>query len=443
MNLPNILFLADTSHHTKAVQDHINAITGSECFNWHVLNPLLNKVIDKLDLTNFDAIGLHYSVKPYNHYYLSKVLQRKIAEYQGTKFLFLQDEFQRVNHVQSYLHHLGFHVLFTLVNPSLLEDAYPDPRLKNLKKINVLTGYVSDDMQHIVSPRVHERTIDVSYRGRQCEYWLGSLAHEKITIAEEFIQQTQHAHLNLDISTQEQDRVYGENWLRLLMNSRAVLGTESGASIWDFDESIKNKTNAFLKKHKNADFQRVYQEVLKPYDGKILYNAISPRVFEAAATRTPMIMFPGFYSGVCQPDEHYIVLEKDFSNIDEVVKKIKDLDFLQALADQTHRDLIASNAYSQQQLADLVGRELSLLLTKGVISKQAIDQSVHLNIQKNKYLNALRCFFTEIYFIAYHFLSMLFDPKQTTWSKLKTLSKGFKRYVAYLLPRLKRARGLK
>src|SRR3990167_5204602 len=149
MNLkPTILFLADITHPAQAVHDHIEAVTSDERLNWIVLNPMVIKVLDKLDLSCFDAVGLHYSVKLYNQYYLSASLKKKLADYSGVKFLFLQDEYQRVNQIQDFLGQTGFHVLFTLVNPHYLKTSYPDQRLINLIKIPVLTGYVSEDMKN-------------------------------------------------------------------------------------------------------------------------------------------------------------------------------------------------------------------------------------------------------------------------------------------------------
>ncbi|QRN03381.1 hypothetical protein GH742_05600 [Legionella sp. MW5194] len=186
-----------------------------------------------------------------------------------------------------------------------------------------MTGYVNDEMKKVSSPQIKDRVIDVSYRGRRCDYWLGSLAYEKELIAEQFQRRVESKGLSLDISLEESHRLYGENWLNLLKNSKAVLATESGASIWDFDGQVKKETERFLTKNKNAGFDTVYEHVLKSYDGVIVYNAISPRVFEAAATKTPMIMFPGHYNGICKPGEHYILLKKDFSNIDEIVELLR------------------------------------------------------------------------------------------------------------------------
>lgn len=434
---PNILFLADTTHPANAVADHIQIITSGEDFTWHLVNPLIIKTIDKLDLTPFDAVGLHYSIKPYNNYYLSKGLKRKLKEYQGAKFLFLQDEYQRVNEVQKFLFDLSFDVLFTLVNKQILDLAYPDPKLRKLNKVPVLTAYVTDEMKGLETIPIADRKIDVSYRSRRNDYWLGSLTYEKEWIAEQFVAHTKHRGLVLDISIEEEDRIYGQNWLNLLTNSRAVLGTESGASIWDFDRSAEIKTKKYLKQHKNASFEEVYQNVLKDIDGKIVYSAISPRVFEAAATKTPMIMFPGYYSGVCQPDKHYILLQKDFSNLEEVLCKLKDIDYLQFLANNTFNDLILSDKYSQQQFSKLITTEIYKIITFKTDYFSANLLAVQL-LKNNLYyrrLNKVRLLITELHFIINKLWDLLHNPQKSISERVNNLYKGLKRYLLYLSAR--------
>ena len=439
MSRPNILFLADTTHQAQAVTDHIQAVTTSRVLDFHVLNPLVCKTIDKLDFGLFDAIGLHYSIKPDNYYYLSLMLQKKIAAYSGVKFLFLQDEYQKVNKTQDYIHRLGFDILFTLVNEALFDIAYPDPRLKSLKKVQVLTGYVQDEMKFIDAPPVSDRPIDVSYRSRRCDYWLGSLAHEKEQIARDFVHYASDADLTLDISVEESSRIYGAGWLNLLMQSKAVLGTESGASLWDFDESIAKKTKQFLRRHKKSSFEEVFEHVLKPHDGVILYNAISPRVFEAAATRTPMIMYPGYYNGICQPDVHYIKLEKDFSNVSDVIKKIKDIPYLQSVADRAYIDLIESDLYSQHRFSTLVSDVILSTIKNVQPTPIELTSSLERVMQSHRLINRCRCLFTETRFIIHNFLNLLLEPQDTLFDKMKRLKEGLKRYIAYVVPRLKKS----
>ena len=438
MNKPNVLFLADTAHQAGAVVDHIRAVTASTEFSWHVLNPLAFKTIEKLDFTQFDAIGLHFSIKLHGHYYLSSLLKKKISAYQGTKFIFLQDEYQKVNQTQDALYRLGFDILFTLVSPELFDKAYPDPRLKQLKKIHVLTGYVGEYLKSMMVPPVSERSIDVSYRSRRCEYRLGKLAQDKTILASEFITQTRHTNLNLDISIDESDRVYGKAWFDLLMRSKVVLGTESGASIWDLDGQVTKKVKQFLRKNKGATFDSVFHEVLKPYDGKLMYSAISPRVFEAAATKTPMVMFPGYYNGICEPNVHYIVLEKDFSNLADVLNKINDDDYLQAMADRTYVDLIESEKYSHKQLSKLVVRELLENFKKEVYCSE-LSQQIERILAQHHLLNRLRCFHTEVKFIMLNFFRLLcVTPGETSLSRRKLLIEGAKQYFSYLTSRMQK-----
>jgi hypothetical protein len=75
-------------------------------------------------------------------------------------------------------------------------------------------------------------------------------------------------------------------------------------------------------------------------------NQVSPRVFEAVAVRTALVLFEGKYSGVVEPDTHFIPLRKDFGNIDEVLAKVQDDSYLEALTARAHRDVIGSGNYS-------------------------------------------------------------------------------------------------
>ena len=61
---------------------------------------------------------------------------------------------------------------------------------------------------------------------------------------------------------------------------------------------------------------------LPRWEDNVYYRTISPRHFEAAAFRICQVLFEGRYSGVLEPMVHYIPLKKDFSNIDEVIRRI-------------------------------------------------------------------------------------------------------------------------
>ena len=143
-------------------------------------------------------------------------------------------------------------------------------------------------------------------------FWLGELAHEKVFIGSEFSRRSKLKGLRVDISSREEDRLYGSDWDNFLGNCKAVLGTESGASVGDFDGSIESRGRRYLQQNPNANFSQFSNKILKKVEGNLPLNQISPRCFEAMALRTPMILFEGNYSGIISANRHYISLKKDF-----------------------------------------------------------------------------------------------------------------------------------
>jgi hypothetical protein len=75
-------------------------------------------------------------------------------------------------------------------------------------------------------------------------------------------------------------------------------------------------------------------------------NQVSPRIFEAIFCGTALILFDGEYSGVVKPDLHFIPLRKDFSNLEEVFKKLEDDDEIQLMTDRAFEEVIGSGRYS-------------------------------------------------------------------------------------------------
>ena len=58
---------------------------------------------------------------------------------------------------------------------------------------------------------------------------------------------------------------------------------------------------------------------ISKYEEKIYYRMITPRSFEAIAMKTVQVMYPGKYSGILEPWRHYIPINRDFSNLNEVI----------------------------------------------------------------------------------------------------------------------------
>ena len=341
----SILLLADDQKgHAGTIHDHIQAFRRYSRHEVTLLNPRGLRRSRFLSLDAFDAVVIHYSIVAISDAYLSLWFRDALAAYGGLKIQFLQDEYRWVDAITAMSRELGVHVLYSVVPPDNVAAIYGG-RLPDTEVVFTLTGYVPEEpLKGRVLPTA-DRPIDVGYRGRSTPWWLGRLAFEKIEIGRAFLRNAPPG-LRVDIAWTENARIYGSDWTRWLASCRATLASESGSSIVDFDGSVEQAVRAYLADRPAASYQEIERDVLSTFPPTVSINTASPRIFEAAAVGTALIMFPGTYSGVVEPWQHYIPLAKDFSNIDDVIDHVRDTAYLEKLTARAHDDLIASGQYS-------------------------------------------------------------------------------------------------
>ena len=375
-----LLLCNKPTHGTNAetIIDHINTIHTMQ--GWKVWSiSMIGNIPNTIDLEKFDAIGIHYTlhISDPSFHYLSQSSIKKLKEFKGLKCIWLHDEYRRVNAVVDILKEIRVDLIFSLASGKTLNALYPKEKLPNVRIETVFAGYVSKELRFLNPPLV-EREIDVSYRTRRPPFWLGSLGQEKVNIGLIFKSHPLTQNFNLDISVEEHDRVYGSKWIEVLKRSKAVLCVESGASVIDFDGSIEKNVEAACNTSKNTSFEEIRDQFFSEQDGKYIINCISPRVFEAAATNTVMICFIGEYSSVIKPWEHYIPLEKDFSNIKEVIEALKDNALLEKIVVKTRIDLIENQIYSLEYFAKFCGNILfEELKQRSIIAARRNTYSVY------------------------------------------------------------------
>jgi hypothetical protein len=351
------------------VLDHIGSFLRFSLNDVVTFNPCGLAESRYLDLDQFDVVVIHYSIFIISDYYLAPAFKEKIREFAGLKVQFIQDEYRWVDRMSATMRELGVNVLFTCVGQSSLPKIWSEVRLPGVLKVPTLTGYVPEALAAIRVPLLRDRSLEIGYRGRDVPWWLGQLGQEKIRIGQGVLERAGTYRLRCDIAWTEDRRIYGQKWVRFIASCRAVLGTESGASITDFDGSIEAAVKDYLRDHPQADFEEVERVVLAPHEGIAPVIAISPRAFEAASLRTAQILFPGEYSGILEPWVHYIPLEKDFSNLDDVVRSLRDDSFVARMIETAHRDLVQSGAFSYRTFIrgfdDLIGRLASRRVSDG------------------------------------------------------------------------------
>jgi hypothetical protein len=363
---PRLLLLCDFRPHEAAtVIDHIEAIRAWSRYDVFVL-PMFGDLPDELALDAFDGLLIHYNLVMSSPTYLSPLARWRISQFSGVKAAFIQDEYRFVNSTVGVMRTLGIHVLFTNVSQDQMQLVYPGAALPDLRrKVTVLTGYVPQELLSRLLVPYEDRTVDVGYRGRRLPAWLGRLAQEKVVIADRFLADAPAYDLTTDISTREEDRLYADGWIQFVGRSRATLGVESGASVFDFDGSIEQAIRAYLSSHPDTLFEELHRLFLADVDGRIPLNQISPRSFEAAALGTLMVLYPGDYSGILKPGRHYVALQKDHSNMAEVVEAIRDRDTWERITTQAREEVALNPRYSFRAMVETVDDALDLSITAG------------------------------------------------------------------------------
>jgi len=346
----NILLLCNRpvrNADAATVTDHLDAFGR---YSRHRVRELsfLRRLPSALDLTQFDVLVIHYSIAIgyLSEHYISPAAKRRVRDFPGLKVVFIQDEYRAIDAVIEALRFMRVDLLFTCVPDDEIEKVYPAEKLPGLAMVGNLTGYVPERLLEIETAPIAARTIDVGYRTRKPPYWLGELSYEKWSISDRFEEQARSAGLRLDLSYNEADRIYGQAWAGFMSRCKAMLGVESGASVFDFDGTLQRKVDDYVAANPQAGFREVQQKFLGPYEGLIRLNQISPRCFECAALGTVMVLYEGGYSGVLEPWRHYIPLHKDFSNFGEVLGVLKDNARLQEIANRAREEIGRNPEYS-------------------------------------------------------------------------------------------------
>jgi len=346
-----ILLLADSDHPANVVTDHIDAFRLHSRHHVTVVNPIANRNCLFFDFSWFDAVIVHYSICVLRDYFLPAGVERKLKRFRGLKVQVIQDEYRWIDEMAGKMSDLGVSMVASSLSLENLERVYHHDVLNDVRFASSLPGYVPDRLTGLALPDVADRAHHIVYRGRRLPFWLGEFAQSKSSIGEHFGAVAESYGLSCDIATGEAERIYGDDWTRFLLSGKATLVTEGGASVFDFDGSLERGVNSYLERNPDAEFADVQKAVLAHRDGEIVHRTITPRVFEAAALRTALVMYPGDYRGVLEPWRHYIELQPDGSNDEKVVECLRDDEFLRDLTSRAYEEIIESGRYTMRRYA--------------------------------------------------------------------------------------------
>ena len=338
---------------TKEYVESFGQFSGAEVHYLHVTHDAAPIV----DLEAYDAVLLSYCARLCFPGYVSEHFLRKLDSFTGIRAIAIQDEYDNVELERVGLDRLRPHLVLTCVPDDQRERVYPTARYPRTRFVQVLTGYVSTAIDPAAARRpVAGRPITIGYRGRDLGPRYGALGHMKYEVGARAAAEAARRGVPCDIRMDEDSRIYGDAWYRWLADCRCVLGSESGSNVFDWDGSIARATRGC------ADMATVPGSVrsrIDALDREFSMGQVSARVFEAAMVGTPLALYRGRYSGVLEPGEHYIPIETDHSNWDEVFARLGDLDGLQAMADRAHAALIASRKWDYAAFLGMVDAHIA------------------------------------------------------------------------------------
>ena len=317
-------------------------------------------------------------------------VSKKFIHVKGYKIALVQDEFMKSIMLNNYLEEQRVKLVFSTADKKDREFIYKGIMNLDIKFVRFLTGYVDFYALNTIKDLEKEnikKNIDIGYRASyDNNYALGRHGLLKGEIADKFLASSSLENLVVDVSTKMIDSKRGLDWYRFLLASKYTLGVESGASLLDEDGSIEKCVMSELLKNSNATFEEVENVCFKGVDGNLGLFAIGPRHFEAIMAKTCQILVEGDYNGILKPWEHYIPLKKDFSNLSEVIRIVKNDELREGIVERAYKDVVVSGKYTYQSFIDelLIHCDCS---NKDKLNLSSFENEIFLSNKRNEQMN--------------------------------------------------------
>jgi hypothetical protein len=389
----NILVLYNgQSMFTPTVQDYLDSFKRYSRNNIHFLHVYHDTKIP-VSLDEYDVLIITYSVRLCYLENMSPHVRKAIAEFQGLKVAFPQDEYQETGKLRDGLREFGVRLVFTCVPDDKIGWVYPKKMFPGVRFRRVLTGYVPQRLAELprnLLPKTKQRRNVIGYRGRHLGHCWGDLSFYKIEIGRRFKSACERRKIKEDIAWTEEARIYQDKWYPFIASCRTTLGTPSGCNTFDWDGSMEREYREVMKQNPDMTYEE-YRPRIAYKEEEIDMGQISPRMFESIALGTALVLLDGNYSGVMRPDVDYIRVEKDFSNIDAVLDRVSDVKEVQRIADSAYEHVIASGKWSYASFVSIIDEEIETVL--GGKSKAAFGLDGHPVVPVKPFD---QCFFEEL-----------------------------------------------
>lgn len=194
----------------------------------------------------------------------------------------------------------------------------------------------------------HLRKVDLGFIGDEYSYSIGDI--ERSRLAEYFQKMHSKSIERKDIRMGRKLRLPRKQYVHFLNSIRCTIGAESGTYYLEKTDKTQKEIEDFLSLNPKANFEEVFNRFFRKYRNPVNGKAVSSRHFEAIGTKTAQILLEASYNGILRADLHYVSLKKDYSNIQDVIERIEDKDYIQKLVDSAYEYAAESHTYSHRVL---------------------------------------------------------------------------------------------
>ena len=334
-----------TIDHLESFREHL---PNADVQFLHFQQPLpkeLEEISPDVFIVNYDF--LNYRFTPLWPYIKNR--HKKIAQRSGKVVAIAQDDFWANKLLDNWCMDWDVDRILTPISNDL-DVLYPRS-IKTKEFRTALTGYVKSGPIPQTA-LLRDRPIDLGQRVRDMPPHLGRLAQAKSKQAVVMATAATSAGFKVDVSTRVEDSFIGAAWFDFLSSCKFTVGMKGGASLHDPYGLTHTKVQAYLARHSEASFDEIERKCFKGKDMKHEFTAISPRLFESSMAGTCQILQRDDYLGVLEPWRDYIPLERNFSNVNEVVSTMRDLDKCQEIVTNARIALVDSQMFDYSQLVD-------------------------------------------------------------------------------------------
>jgi hypothetical protein len=319
-------------------------------FNCIRLNLAAPRLLNKLALAkarsrSIDAVVILHSAFS-NAQLLKGYFFEQIQDMDVPKIYFVGNEYKLMPEKIAFAKELQCALFITQAESKQIEDIYSEAigcPVESLPGAGLSAN--------LFRPRkdFEKRPIDLGFRAADEPAYF--YHQDRMAMAEYFLNNCTKLGLKVDISVGQNKKRFNRNaYADFLNNCKGQLGTEGGPAHFDLTDKLRLAVNQHTIAHPDASFEEINALFFPAEQDRVPLRIITGRNIEAAGTKTVQLLFEGNYSGHFHPDEHYLPIRKDFSNIEEAMEKFRDRSYCNKLTDNAY-DLVMQE-FTYQKLID-------------------------------------------------------------------------------------------